>query len=116
MLRLKQSIAPRDVKRVLDYIHANLELAITLEDLVAVSGVPDRTLQRHFADNLGCGPMAYLQKLRFQAARNELTQAPPHATVTEIALKWSFGNLGRFSVTHRRMFGESPPQTLKRNR
>jgi len=114
MLRLNQSIAPRDVKRVLDYIHANLERAITLEDLVAVSGVPGRTLQRHFADNLGCGPMAYLQKLRFQAARDELTQA--HATVTEIALKWGFGNLGRFSVTYRRMFGESPSQTLKRNR
>ena len=40
------AVAPRDVKRTVDYIHANLGLG-TLGDLVAVAGVPGRTL-RHF--------------------------------------------------------------------
>lgn len=114
MQRLNQSIASRDVKRVLDYIHANLGRAITLADLVTVAGVPGRTLQRHFADSMGCGPMAYLQKLRFQAARDELAHAAPQTTVTDVALKWGFANLGRFSVSYRQMFGESPSETLKR--
>ena len=114
--RLNQTVAPRDVKRVLDYLHANIAHPVTLAELVAVAGVPGRTLQRHFSETMGCGPMAYLQKLRFQAAREELADPASETTVTETALKWGFSNLGRFSVSYRRLFGESPSETLKRRR
>jgi AraC-like DNA-binding protein len=37
------------------------------------------------------------------------------ATVTEIATDLGFVELGRFSVENRRMFGESPSETLGRS-
>jgi AraC-like DNA-binding protein len=42
------------------------------------------------------------------AARSRLT------TVTEIAMCFGFLELGRFSVEYRKVFGESPSQTLCR--
>ena len=44
------AIAPRDVRRATDFIHANLAQPITLADLVGVSGVAGRTLLKHFGD------------------------------------------------------------------
>lgn len=41
------SALPRDVKRAVDYIRAHADQAVTIEDLVSVSGVAGRTLYRH---------------------------------------------------------------------
>jgi len=36
------------------------------------------------------------------------------ATVTQLATDHGFWELGRFSVSYRRLFGESPSETLRR--
>src|SRR5437899_1126232 len=57
--RLERPIAPRDVKRAIDYIHAHVDAPITLADIVRASGVPGRTLFKHFNDYRGQSPMRY---------------------------------------------------------
>jgi AraC family ethanolamine operon transcriptional activator len=53
--------------------------------------------------------------LRLSQARRALLCADAElVTVTEIATCFGFVELGRFSVEYRRMFGESPSQTLHR--
>ena len=106
-------IAPRDVKRVIDYIEAHADLPLTVADLVAVAGVSGRTLFQHFRDFKGMSPMAYLRKVRFERARAELLSAEGDLRVTDAATKWGFAHLGRFSIGYRRLFGESPSQTLR---
>ncbi|MCZ6511927.1 MAG: helix-turn-helix domain-containing protein, partial [Alphaproteobacteria bacterium] len=60
--------------------------------------------------------MAYLKSERLCRARAELLAADPaQVTVTEIATKWYFFHLGRFSGCYRKAFGEPPSVTLKRN-
>lgn len=108
--------APGDVKRVIDFIHGHLDEPITLTDLVAVSGVPGRTLYKHFQDFKGASPMAYLRRARLARVRDELRQAPPGVRVTDIAGRWGFDHLGRFAGAYRRSFGESPSETLRRRR
>lgn len=110
------SALPRDVKRAIDYLRAHADQAVTIEDLVSVSGVAGRTLYKHFRDFAGCSPMAYLRKLRFERVHAELQQADPRASVTDLALKWGFRHVGRFSVEYRRIFGESPSLTLGKRR
>ena len=108
--------SPRSVRRVVDYIHAHADRPVTLEDLVAVSGVAGRTLFKHFQAFKGMGPMAYLRRIRMDRVHEALSAAGPDETVTEIALRWSFHELGRFAGAYRRAFGETPSATLRRRR
>jgi AraC-like DNA-binding protein len=107
-------VVPRDVKRALDFIEAHLDAPITLADIVAAAGIPGRTLFKHFEDHRGVSPMRYVRMARLKKARDDLRRADPQASVTDIAMKWGFGHLGRFAVEYRRRFGESPSQTLRR--
>lgn len=108
--------APRDVKRAVDYIHAHLDQPIALADLVAVSGVPGRTLYKHFQDFKGVSPLSYLRQARLLRAREELLQGAPGASVACVAGRWGFEHLGRFAGAYRRRFGETPSETLRRSR
>jgi AraC-like DNA-binding protein len=114
--RRERPISPRDVKRAIDYMEAKLDAPLTLTDIVEVSGVPGRTLFKHFQDWRGISPMRYLRNARFERAREALKSAPPEASVTEIAMSWGFNHMGRFSVEYRRRFGETPSETLGRRR
>jgi len=105
--------APRDVKRAVDFIHANLEGALTLSDLVAVSGVPGRTLRQHFRHFKGMAPMAYLRRARYSQVRAELLRRDGRS-VTEVARRWGFEHMGRFAAGYRRLFGEPPSATARR--
>jgi AraC-like DNA-binding protein len=50
---LDKPIAPRDVKRAIDYIEARLDQPITVADLVAATGVAGPTLFMHFKEFQG---------------------------------------------------------------
>jgi AraC-like DNA-binding protein len=112
----KASIAPRDVKRAVDYLEARLDAPVMLTDLVAVAGVPGRTLLKHFRDSKGVSPMRYLRNARFQRVRQALMAAQPGESVTTIAMNCGFAHMGRFSVEYRARFGESPSETLRQRR
>jgi AraC-like DNA-binding protein len=117
--RLRQRekpISPRDVKRAIDYMESNLDAPITVSDIVQVSGVPGRTLFKHFQDWRGISPMRYLRNARFQRAREVLRRATPEASITDIAMSCGFGHMGRFSAEYSRRFGETPSETLRRRR
>jgi AraC-like DNA-binding protein len=114
--RLARPITPRDVKRAIDYIEANLDTAVGLPEIVAACGIPGRTLIKHFRDFKGTSPMRYLRDARYQRVREALSTAEPEQRVTAIALKWGFTHMGRFSVEYRRRFGENPSATLRRRR
>jgi AraC-like DNA-binding protein len=114
MVRLDGQIASRDVVRAVDYIRTNLATSITLPDLVAVSGVPGRTLRQHFRRFHGMSPMGYVRKARFERAR-ALLQHEPGLSVTEAAGRAGFDHLGRFTAGYRRCFGEAPSETAGRS-
>ncbi|WP_168190211.1 AraC family transcriptional regulator [Luteithermobacter gelatinilyticus] len=107
-------VAPRYVKRAEDYIVANLKNTITIEDLVQASGVSARSLFAGFREFRGTTPMKFVRDQRLQKVHEELHHNDSRHTVTQIALKWGFSQLGRFSVEYRKKFGESPSETLRK--
>jgi transcriptional regulator GlxA family with amidase domain len=89
---------------------------LVVADLVAASGVPGRTLFKHFRDSKGTSPMRYLRNARLEKVRHALTRAEPGDSVTVIAMIWGFSHMGRFAVEYRARFGESPSDTLRKGR
>lgn len=103
----------RPLSRAEDYLIANLAAPISRANLAETAGVSIRTLSRAFEWRHGMGPMAFLKARRLDATfRDLLGSAPDGASVTEVAIRYGFTHLGRFSVEYRQAFGESPSATL----
>ena len=103
------------MRRLERALEANSEGPLYMAELSAAAGVSHRTLRICCQEHLGMGPKRYLLLRRMHLARRALRRADPEATtVTEIATTYGFWELGRFAVTYRSLFGESPSAALKR--
>lgn len=103
-------VAERKLEAVEDYMRGRLFAPIALADLAKAAGVSARTLNILCHRHRGVAPMVLLRQVRLDAARARLL-ADPFASVTEVALEYGFGHLGRFSAYYRERFGELPRDT-----
>ena len=96
-------------------VEDNPEQPLYIPEVSKAIGVSSRTLQVCCQENLGMGPKHYLLLRRMHLARRALRGAQPDtASVTEIATRYGFWQLGRFAVEYQSLFGESPSATLAR--
>jgi AraC-like DNA-binding protein len=103
------------MRRFEQIIEANPNEPLYITDICASIGVTDRTLRLHCQDHLGINPQRYLWLRRMHLARRALAVADGAVkTVTEIANDYGFGELGRFAVSYRQLYGEAPSVTLRR--
>jgi AraC-like DNA-binding protein len=94
---------------------ADLDEPLHISALCRALAVSERTLRKAFHKIHGLPPCRHLRMLRLSQARRALLSADCRlATVTGIAMYFGFMELGRFSVEYRKVFGESPSQTLHR--
>ncbi|WGD55018.1 helix-turn-helix transcriptional regulator [Bradyrhizobium sp. CB1650] len=92
-----------------------IDQKLNMPTLCAQIGVAERTLRMCCAEFLGVSPTRYLLLQRLNKARAALRRADPSkSSVAEVARNHQFLELGRFSVTYRTTFGESPSTTLQR--
>jgi transcriptional regulator GlxA family with amidase domain len=92
---------------------ADLDEPLHIGALCRALCVSERTLRKAFHKTCGLAPCRHLRMLRLSEARCALLAADwRRVTVTEIATAFGFLELGRFSVEYRKVFGESPSQTL----
>jgi len=56
--------------------------------------------------------MQYMKLQRMQRVRHELMTGVEVTSVTDVALKWGFAQLGQFAVDYRAAFREKPSDTL----
>jgi AraC-like DNA-binding protein len=107
---------PRNLKKALALLDANPARRWTIGALAAACSVAPRTLQRHFKSYLGSGPVQFARNLRLAWARRDLLRASTDESVTEIAMRYGFSHLGRFSTRYLERHGESPSVTLQKRR
>ncbi len=102
------------VRRAEEYIVANWDKPITIEDLARETSSSARSLFRQFGRSRGQSPMAFLKEVRLRHARDLLERTESNLSVTETALACGFGNLGHFAGDYFKRFGERPSEILKR--
>lgn len=109
---------PRTLARVIELIEAEPGAAHTAAGLAAVAGISVRSLQASFAEHLGLTPMEYVRKVRLAACRQAFIDADPvdRPSVADIAFQNGFAHLPRFAAAYRRLYNESPSETLRRQR
>ncbi len=103
---------PAHVRRAEEFIEANWDQAIKIEDLAEATGVSARAIFKAFQQSRGYSPMAFARTVRLRHARKMLSQATPEMSVTSVAFVCGFGNLGHFARDYREAFGELPSATL----
>ncbi len=113
----EQAHLPADyqLKLAEEYICANLESAITRDDLANISGVSIRSLSRAFEKKYETSPMSFVRQRRLDACFARLRGSEPGTTtVTDVALMYGFNHVGKFAIAFRKAFGESPSASLKK--
>ncbi|APG93605.1 AraC family transcriptional regulator (plasmid) [Sinorhizobium americanum] len=108
------SIAPRHVRRAIEYMQANIDQPITMPMVAEAAGVSGRALQLGFRAFRETTPVAYLMMLRLRAARQDLLDPDSNQSVRKVCLKWGFSHFGRFAIAYKATYGEKPSDTRKR--
>ena len=103
------------IPKAREMLHSSIENDMSIAQIAHDLGVSVRTLQHHFKHELGVSPKQYLQSLRLNAIYEELLYASEkEVMVSDIAYKYNYYHLGHFATEYKRMFGETPSQTLRR--
>ncbi|MDR6910781.1 AraC-like DNA-binding protein [Rhodococcus fascians] len=106
---------PRNIRRAISVLESHPDQALDVQELAETAGLSVRALQMAFRTYLGATPSELLRDIRLDLVRSDLLRAQPGngPTIADIAYRWGFGNLGRFSVAYRLKFGELPSQTMR---
>ena len=103
------------IQRSIDRIEQHENEVLLMEDLTRAADVSERTLRNVFLEYYGLPPRRFLTIQRLHRVRATLQEAAPEiARVTAVAAQFGFWHFGRFASEYRRLFGESPSHTLKR--
>ncbi|MDT0318043.1 AraC family transcriptional regulator [Streptomyces millisiae] len=102
------------VRRAMALVEERADEPHTLADLAAAARVSPRALQEAFRQHLDTTPLGYLREVRLRRAHQDLLAAgrDGSATVSDIAYRWGFSNLGRFAAYYRERYGQPPSKTL----
>ena len=86
------------------------------EVIVVDHEVSERTLRDALNEVHGVSPQRYLLLRRIYEAHRALREGDRAGSVTDVALRFSFWELGRFAGHYRAAFGEPPSATLRAHR
>ncbi|WP_251056104.1 AraC family transcriptional regulator [Streptomyces sp. ISL-94] len=109
------AVLPRTI-RAKDFCADHAREPISAADMARAAGVSVRSLREGFQRHLATTPLAYLRSVRLNLVRRDLlavAEGRAAGNVTDVALRWGFTHLGRFTGYYRATYGETPAQTLR---
>ena len=111
--RQQTAAAPANVKRAEEFMRGNARETLTIDVIASAAGCSVRALQLAFHRFRGATPMAALQRIRLEAAREEMLRAERAQSLVRIAAEHGFSNPSRFAQLFRRTYGAYPSEALK---
>jgi transcriptional regulator GlxA family with amidase domain len=104
------------LQRAEAFMRGRLGDPLTIPEIAGAAGVSLRGLQVLYQRRLGTTPILHLRRLRLAAARTRLEDPGVGETVTAIARRFGYSNVGRFGAHYRAAYDEAPASTLQRAR
>ncbi|SMG61367.1 AraC family transcriptional regulator [Paraburkholderia susongensis] len=101
-----ERLVPRRIRRVIDYIRANLAEDLAIAELASQAGLSSFHFARVFRRETGETPHQFVMRLRLEEAARLLRATDQ--TVLQIALGVGFENASHFSVQFKRGHGVTP--------
>ena len=102
------------MRRFWQVMEETADQPLYIPEICGAIQVSERTLQACCHEHLGMAPKRYLLLRRMALARKSLREQVAGTTsVTDIAMRYGFWDLGRFAVQYKALFDESPSATLR---
>jgi transcriptional regulator GlxA family with amidase domain len=95
-------------------VRAHVRQRLSIADLCRIAGISQRSLSRAFQSIGPTTALQHVQALRLSELREVLLSESEPGTVTEVALRFGFSELGRLAGRYRSLFGESPSESRRR--
>ncbi len=100
-----------DVTQVIEIMEQHLEEPLNIAQLVEMSGIEQRKLERLFKKHCHDSPIGFYLRLRLERARQLLKQS--RLSVVDVAVACGFHSPEYFSRRYRKVFGKSPREDRK---
>ena len=99
-------------KAVISYFHAHYHEGLRVKEVAARTGMSREHFTRLFNRQMGCGPAAYLRRIRIEAAARLLrtTDLP----IQEAAFRCGWASASKLDLFFKRRYGVSPGEYRKR--
>jgi transcriptional regulator GlxA family with amidase domain len=107
---------PAVILRAMDFCAEQAAEPISTADIARAAHTGIRSLQRAFRTHLDMAPLEYLRQVRLHRAHEDLAmiaRGQAEGTVAEVAMRWGFTHIGRFSGQYRERYGRTPGQALR---
>jgi len=102
----KGAMAPRALRRVVEFIHANMDKQIGLKDLAECAGLSLSHFSFQFRASTNESPHQYMLRLRIE--RSEELLADSRLSVLDVGLEVGFRNQQHFATVFRNSVGVPP--------
>jgi AraC family transcriptional regulator, ethanolamine operon transcriptional activator len=103
------------MRRAEAFLKENITGHFSSRALCAATRMSERSIEMLFKEAYGVSPRTWFQIARLNAIRQDLLKGNSrYCPVSEVAVRWGFYHLGRFSAAYRSLFGELPSVTAGR--
>ena len=102
----------REVRRAIEYIHANLGRDLTLMDMAGAVSLSPFHFSRVFKQSTGVSPYQFVLRQRIQRAKELLMSGAE--TIADVALRVGFCDQSHFTAQFKRACGVTPRQFADR--
>jgi len=99
-------LAPRLLRRVLEFMHHSISRQVALTDLAAVTGLSPSHFAHQFRAGMGMSPYKYMRALRIDHSKTLLKNRD--LTVLDVATAVGFDNQQHFATVFRSVVGVTP--------
>jgi AraC-like DNA-binding protein len=104
------------IDMVCDLVRASMDRPLTLTEMERASGLSARALQYAFKARFGQSPMQWQRQERLLGAQARLFSMSPDESITAIAHSMGFSSSSAFTALYKQQFGETPSETIMRDR